>query len=282
MSSCISCRSLKSSDRCMSRALIGLSFCGKHAKSKTKRIWSEVNALHPKAIVISRIWRGYTLRNRLKLAGPGVLNREKCHNDDELVSLDSKNKVHPLDYFAFEEAGHIWWFDIRSIIGCLNSTLNPTNPYTRQPLTIDTRKRLRTVFNYRIRNRLETHHSPLPQRSNLETLDCIWLNVCQILVENGFEDIVPNYFLRMNRSQMFVFVYYLINDLGSLCLEQPKIYNLKRCLRSIKAFRTQIMSQEPYLFNMSFKLGVILSTLLHTLMEPYPFCFIIMSALYRL
>ena len=282
MSSCISCRNLKSNDRCMSPALRGISFCGKHAKSKTKRIWSEVNSLHPKAILISKIWKGYTLRNRLKLAGPGVLNREKCHNDDELVLLEHKAKVHPLDYFAFEEAGHIWWFDIRSIVGCLNSALNPTNPYTRQPLTIDTRKRLRKIFDYRIRNGLETHHSAPPQRSNLESLDYIWLNVCQILVENGFEDVVPNYFLRMNRSEHFIFVYYLLNDIATLSLENPKTYNLKRCLRSMRAFRTQIMPRQQYVFSISLKLGLILSTMLHTLVEPYQFCFIIMSALYRL
>jgi len=265
----------------MSRALLGLSFCGKHAKSKTKRIWSEINDLHPKAILISKIWKGYTLRNRLKLAGPGVLNREKCHNDDELVSLDPKNKLHPLEYFAFEEAGRIWWFDIRSIIGCLNAAFIPLNPYTRQPLTIDTRRRLRIIFRYRLRNRLETHHSSPPQRSLLEMENCVWLDVCQVLVENGFEDIVPNYFLRMNRTQQFVFVYYVLNDLGFLSSENPKISKWKRCLVSLKTFRKEIMPRQTP-FNISVRLGLILSVLFHEIAEPYPFCFIIMSALYRL
>jgi len=281
MSSCISCRSVNSNDRCTSRSLIGLSFCGKHAKSKNKRIWSEVNALHPKAVLISKVWRGYTLRNRLKLAGPGVLNRHKCHNDDELVSLDPKNKLHPLDYFAFEEAGHIWWFDIRSIIGCLSSSLAPANPYTRQPLTIDTRRRIRKIFSYRLRNRLEVYHSPPQQKSAIEAENYIWMNVCQMLVENGFEDVIPNYFLRMARTQQFVFVYYLLNDLEFLCSEDPKVPKWKRCLRLIKGFRKEIMPRQSE-FNISVRLGAILTLLLQETAEPYPFCFIIMSALYRL
>ena len=280
MSSCISCKNLKSNDRCMSRALVGLSFCGKHAKTKTKRIWSEVNDVNPKAILISKIWKGYTLRNRLKLAGPGVLNREKCHNDDELVSLDPKNKLHPLEYFAFEEAGHIWWFDIRSIIGCLNSGLVPTNPYTRQPLTIDTRRRLRKIYSYRLRTGLQTQHS-LPQKTFDAAIESMWLKVSQILVENGFEDVRPTHFLRMSRSQQLVFVYYLVSDMESLSAEQPKVSQWKRYSSILKTFQSKsIRNHHPS--NISLRVGVVLSILLHEIVEPYPFCFIIMSALYRL
>ena len=126
-SAVFACKNKKSTDRCQSKSLIGLSFCGHHVKSKDVRIWHIVNKVDAKVTLISKLWRGYTIRRLLKLAGPGVLNRSRCHNEEELVLAEPKEKIHPLDYFAFEEDGKVWWFDIRSLISLFRSSLNPTN-----------------------------------------------------------------------------------------------------------------------------------------------------------
>ena len=115
----------------------------------------------------------------------------------------------------------VWWFDIRSILSCLNSSTNPTNPYTRQPLTIDTRRRLRNVFTYRLRNKLPTLCSPA-QRSFQDIVELYWLRACQVLHENGFEGVDPRDFLRMTKTQCLVFTNFLANDLLSLATEHPK------------------------------------------------------------
>jgi hypothetical protein len=81
--------------------------CGKHAKVKNLRLWKDVNNLDDKAVIIQKVWRGHSVRDWLRIAGPGVLNRSVCHNDEELVTMDEKKSVNPFDYFAFEEGGKV-------------------------------------------------------------------------------------------------------------------------------------------------------------------------------
>lgn len=277
MNTCLACKNKTSTDRCPTQSIPGLAFCGRHVRSKTPRLWSVVNRVDEKATLIQKVWKGYTIRHRLNLAGPGVLSRSKCHNQEELVSMEEVSKLHPFDYFAFEEDGKIWWFDIRSIIGCLNSSLVPQNPYTRQPLTMETRTRLREVYKYRIRNRLRTTHDtrakPLDQ-----LLEFQWLRLSQILVENGFEDARPALFNRLSKQQLYILLSYIKADMYALAKEHPKTSMRYRYARSLK--------NEHALFygftNPKLQFSTVMVNILHHAIEPYPICFIIMSALFRL
>jgi len=99
----------------------------------------------------------------LKLAGEGVLNRKDCHNTEELVTMDEKGKLHPLDYFSFREADKLWWFDVRSLYHILKRSPKPENPYTRQALSIETRRRLRDVCRIRKKLTIDNYHdAPKP------------------------------------------------------------------------------------------------------------------------
>ena len=89
---CASCKNKTTLERCPSQAIKGLLFCGKHAKTKVKRLWADLNNGKKYAILLQKVWRGYFIRKRLKLAGEGVLNRKDCHNTEELVTLDDKTK----------------------------------------------------------------------------------------------------------------------------------------------------------------------------------------------
>ena len=128
--------------------------CGKHAKAKNPRVWAEICRLDKNAVLIQKIWRGYSVRWWLELAGPGVLKRSLCHNEEELVTLDEKTSTHPFDYFGFEENGNVYWFDVRSIAENSNMNIEPLNPYTREPLSMNTRKRLRHLCLRRYRKQL--------------------------------------------------------------------------------------------------------------------------------
>jgi hypothetical protein len=277
MNTCLSCKNKTSFDRCQALTIPGLGFCGRHARSKNPRIWSVVNQVDPKAIRIQKMWRGYDVRRRLSLAGPGVLKRSVCHNEDELVLLEDKTKVHPFDYFAFEEGGKVWWFDIRSIIGCLNAALVPLNPYTRQPLSIETRRRLRTLYMYRIRMKVATLHPSAPKTPE-ELLNIQWLRLSQILVENGFEDARPALFNRLGKSQMYILLSYIWRDMSELAKEHPTTSIRYRYARSLKRdYEMFYRYSHPQL---QFATSLV-RLLLHSV-EPYPICFVIMSALFRL
>jgi hypothetical protein len=278
----MSCRNKTSKDRCPNSALPGLKFCGVHSKLKTHRLWTDINNIHNRVILISKIWKGYFIRKKLDLAGPGVLYRSKCHNQEELLSLETIKEISPFDYFGFEENDKIYGFDIRTMFDVLNRNLIPINPYTRQPLSIATRRRLREMYAYRFRNKLPVFY----ENNKLSGADVIlsnrWLQLCQIAEENGFFNINPNLFLGLNRTQLYIFLTMILNDVKTWAAEH-KDKDSKRFLyaywiQNILNKYSVTQSSMQY----SFYVSTILLTILYNSTEPYSLCFIIMSALYRL
>jgi hypothetical protein len=260
----------------------GMLFCGKHAKTKIKRLWAEVNNGNQKAIIIQKLWKGYFLRHRLKLAGEGVLNRKNCHNTEELVTLDDKTKVHPINYFSFREADKLYWFDVRSMYHILKRSAKPENPYTRQPLTIETRRRLRDICRIRKKLGLENYHDPPLPHHFAELINEKWLTVCQIIEENGFFDMNHLMFSSLNRSQMYVLLNFIRLDMVAFATEhsiRSKRYQylqwLRTCLTNFEKNRTNRLQ-------CSWATSKVLLSILYDCPENYPVCFIIVSAMCRL
>jgi len=279
---CASCKNKTSTEQCPSQAMKGLLFCGKHAKTKTRRLWADVNNGNQKATTIQKIWRGYFIRHRLTLAGEGVLKRLNCHNTEELVTMDEKEKIHPLDYFSFREAEKLWWFDVRSLYHILKRSAKPENPYTRQPLTIETRRRLRDACRIRKKLAIENYHDP-PKPELFDTLvNEKWLTICQIIEENGFFDMNHMMFCSLNRSQLFVFLNLVQMDIVAFATEhsiRSKRYNyihwVRTCLSNFEKNRTNRLQ-------CSWAVSKVLLSILYDCPENYPICFIIVSALTRL
>jgi hypothetical protein len=242
------------------------------------RYWHVVNNVAERVAKIQKVWRGYHVRYVLSLAGPGVLKRAACHNDEELVSMESKNSVHPFDYFAFEENGKLWWFDFRSILGCMNRDLVPTNPYTRQPLSHDVRNRLREMYRYRYHNFKQLTHPDQGRRSEQQQTEFYWMRVCQILHENGFEDIDPNTFLSLSPYMLHVLVSLLTDEIRIFAAQHPKTSRRYKYYNSLKINRDLFMRFK----NQSMQLAAILLSIFSDMQAPYEFCFAFMSALYKL
>ena len=284
MVQCASCKNKTSTDQCPSKAIKGLIFCGKHIKSKDKRIWAEINNGNKKAIMIQKYVRGFLLRNYLKLLGEGVFNRTRCHNDDEMVTLDEKTKSYPLDYFSFEEAGKLWWFDVRSLNHILRNNLRPENPYTRQKLTPETRKRLREVCRIRKRLGLFNLHDKPKETSLDEKLYKQWMHVSQIIEENGFFDTNPLFFMSMNKEQVNVFLNLIHKDLEAYASEHTTSNSRRKQYVQWNKNILSAISRRPSWrsFVCSYMASKTLLTILNDAKENYPICFIIMSALHRM
>lgn len=282
MSFCISCKNRNSLERCPSYVVKGTSFCGIHLKVRNHRIWSEVNNIEPKVIFIQKVWRGYSIRNRIKLAGPGALNRSVCHNDEELVLMIDKKSVSPLTYFGFEEAGKIYWFDIRSISEYALYSKIPSNPYTREKLTIDTRVRLRKLCTLRSIYKLANSHDITKQQSLTQKNEHNWNIICQIIEENGFFDINPIQFSSLNKTQLFIFLTMIGLDIRAWASEHTSKYSRRH---KYKAWVQYIISNIQHLHEQtscSFHASKLLLTILNDCNDNYSLCFIIMSSLYRL
>lgn len=279
---CISCKNKTSTDRCTNTALSGLSLCGKHVKVKAPRLWNVINGIDKQVTLISKVWKGYFIRKRLRLSGPGVLNRTKCINKEELISFEDIKTVTIFDYFGFEENTKIYGFDIRTILDVFRRNLIPINPYTRQPISISDRKRLRELYAYRIRNKLQN----LYENNSLDTvqlkIENSWRQISQIAEENGFYDVNPNLFLGLNKTQLYIFLSMIHNDLKTWAAEH-KFRSSKRLLYIIWTHHVlKKFSNVHSISEYSFFVSSILLSILYDSVEPYNVCFIIMSALYRL
>lgn len=215
MNRCFSCKTQDSDERCGNPCLRTLIVCRRHARMKRPRLWYEVNTWVVRAIVrVQAVWRGYSVRTRLALAGPGVLRRADCHNDDELTTCVSKTRQHPLDYFGFLENGTLYWFDQRTILQWAHSNQYVLNPYTRQPLSKDTLRRLRELSHKRSCSKTPLYHSSsVIPRILSDRRDMRWLRVCQILQENDIRTLRFEHFASMSPEQIEYFLNFLREDI---------------------------------------------------------------------
>ena len=196
------------------------------------------------------------------------------------VTFDDKNSVTPLDYFAFEEAGKVYWFDVRSILQNSIDKIRPMNPYTREPLSIDTRQRLRKIAILRDARKLKNLHDE--NRGTAEdVLRVTWTSVCQIIEENGFPDMSPMFFVSLNRTQLYIFAQLMQADVIAWASEHTTPNSRrKRYIPWIRRIIAEYHSgtHTPLL---SYITARFLLTMLNDYPEPYDLCFIIMSALHR-
>jgi hypothetical protein len=280
---CSSCRNKKTDARCPSKALKNLSFCGKHAKMKNPRLWSDINDSKSRhAILIQKIWRGWVMRNMIKTAGPGVLKRSECHNEEDVITCIEKNKVHPLDYFSFKEDGKVFWFDFRSIYQISIDKSQPENPYTRRQISLFDRNRLRDCIRYREYYRKEPlFHDPGYLADPNRVLAMRWTLICQMLEESLFIDLNPMIFLALNRTQLWQFT--------ALLRESLKLWALEKCRSKRTVYYYWIdtcwkrQTMEVASTNqICYYLGACILKILKDCKKPYDLCFKILSARHSL
>ncbi len=275
MNRCASVRKRGAYDQCLSRPLPNHTLCGRHARVKTPVLWVTVHRSRQTGIgrIQARV-RGWLVRQRLRLAGPGVLRRTALANDEDLFTCESKDRQHPLSYFAFEEAGKTWWFDLESLWAWSLRSHEPVNPYTKVPLSADTRRRLRELWGYAHRNRL-----PLPAEAPgyEERLLHRWNGVVQTFVDNGFLDLHPRQFVRFTKTDFLSMFLLLYRDLLLVLRESdPQRDKILRYCR--RAASVSAATRSPHYILQSV---YVLRILLSIPKEPYPLVFSILSALYR-
>lgn len=198
MNRCAAVRKRGATDQCLSSAMRGHTLCGRHARTRAPVLWLDLHRASP-VIRLQALVRGWLLRRRLALAGPGVLRRKDLVNEEDLFTCESKDRQYPLDYFAFEEASKVYWFDATSLWQWASRSVTPVNPYTKTPLPNDVRKRLRE---WGWRNRVAFDTNTIQDKMTRR-----WNIIVQIFRENGFVDTHPQQFSNFDISDyrtMFV------------------------------------------------------------------------------
>jgi hypothetical protein len=242
---------------------------------RTPLLWVAVN--NTRAVGLPKIQacvRGWIVRKRLGLAGPGVLSRKNLVNDEELVSGNEKERQHPMDYFAFEENGKVWWFSFSSIWAWSTQALQITNPYTKQLLDADTRKRLRALWGFRGR-----HREPQPEESAVyeQRLCGRLVTICQLFADNGFVDVRPDAFMEFRKAEYTTAFLLLGRDIETVFRPSDPFREkaIRLCARAGEAARH--MPPNQYILHSVYTLKWLL--FLHK--DPYAMAFSVLSALYR-
>ena len=266
-------------DRCPNQTLPRLRVCEKHAKAKAIRFWSEIVRVNEHVTLLQAIWKGKMVRTHLQLAGPGVLKRSVCHNEEEIVTMDGKHEVHPFEYFAFEEAGKIYWFDVKTMLELVTTQRHPINPYTREKLAFNVRQRLRAIGLIRMRYGLPMAHDSSKKTSNVdEAIISLWGCVCQILEENGIDDVHPLFLASFTRDQLCVFAVVLQKRLEEWAAEHTCPDSRRK---RYPAFARRIVDEykagEPF-WDLSLRTVKTVWRLLLDVPKPYELCFMVLSA----
>jgi hypothetical protein len=176
------------------------------------------------------------------------------HNTDEITTLEPMASISPLAYFGFEDRGLIWGFSLHTAGRIFAQSVTPENPYTRVPLSYDTRRRLRIYL----------HTTP----ANPE------IAITQIVHENGFQDFHSEFLSCLTNDQAVVLRNLLLYDLRAL----PEPIWKPMCARlQSTSFMVGAPAREVYM-------AMILSCFrqLRSPTQEYMLCFVLMSTLVRL
>jgi hypothetical protein len=222
--------------------------------------------------MIQSIVRGWLLRKRLSLGGPGVLCRKNLANDEELMT--GEENIHPFDYFAYEEDGRIWWFSFNTMWRWCSQKESPDNPYTRSHIPIEVRKRLHAMWSYRQRHRI-----PLPEESNIfgERLRTRWTILSHVFENYGYGDIPVNVFMRLTAAE-FAYMFSLLHaDIRATVSDKEswKERALHLCFRGMKTIES--LSTTQYIMQAVYTLMLILMKP----KNPHSVAFMVLSAIHR-
>lgn len=234
-------------------------------RSRNPVMWSTVHKTTP-VVKLQALARGWLLRHRLALAGPGVLRRKGLVNEEDLFTCESMDRQYPLNYFAFEEAGKVYWFDATSLWQWVSRSVAPVNPYTKTPLTNEVRKRLRE---WGWKNRAVLDTDTLDDKMSRR-----WNMIVQIFRENGFVDTHPAQFSNFEITDYRTMFVLLERDLQIVLPEKDinRARLLRMCRQGQKGTDTDVIP---------FSRVFLLLRMLSVPKDPYVLVFSILSAFMR-
>ena len=269
MAQCAALRNKKSTDQCGSVALLGHTLCGVHARAKTVHLWADVNRDKIKRFTkVQALYRGWCVRKVLALAGPGVLRRKDCVNDEDLSTLEHKDRQDPMTYFGLLEGGKVWWFDFATAWEWFTRTVAPTNPYTYTPISYADLSRLRAIHLYRRRHRLSVPPPPLDLKANILRR---WTILSHVFRGYGFDDVHPHQFANLSRDNVRIAFRFLAEDLNAM--PNP---NRRTVAIVARGNVYTANSSATYIIN-----ALNMMTIMLTDNQSYDIVFLLLSALYR-
>jgi hypothetical protein len=275
MRRCAAVQRKGSADPCEVMAVRGHTLCGRHARMKHPVLWSDANQpIVPPVVRIQACVRRWLIQKRLSYAGPGVLCRAHLANEEDIVTCAPASRVHPMNFVSFEENGKVWWFEFGSLwTWCMRNRI-PLNPYTNVPLSSDTRKRLRSIWGYMRRHKID-----LPPESSVfeDRLRHRFHVMTQHFADYGFEGVSVESLMQCSKLHYVSLFGILRRDAESVL---PAGSPFRTRIATLCDHRTQSansISSQAYILQ---SVGLLLH-MLSLYRDPYVLTFSILSAFHR-
>ena len=85
---------------------------------------------------IQKVFRGWLIRNLIKLKGPALRNISICVNDKDFVTMEPLNEIKKENLYSYKDSkDFVYGFDIASLIHIIKSNSKLQNPYNREKIS---------------------------------------------------------------------------------------------------------------------------------------------------
>jgi len=208
-----------------------------------KRLYGYLK-LSPYAMKIQSIGRGYLIRQRILLHGPGVKNRSLCNNATDFNTLDDLDTIPLESFFSFIDAdGFIYGFNILSMYQLMSNTNEMLNPYNRKPIdTLTINKFIKLIRILKSQNKLVSGINYIPDEIPIiipnVRAEQLEERLNQLSQEN--DDNRISWILQEFNSELFPTIE-LGQIIKELTMEQQRNFILQ--LRDIWMFRSELTEQ---------------------------------------
>lgn len=96
---------------------------------------------------IQKVFRGWIIRNLIKLKGPGLKNPGICVNDKDFVTMEPLNEISVSNFYSYKDSkDFIYGFDIASLIHIIKSNNKLQNPYNREKINQQMTDQIKKVY----------------------------------------------------------------------------------------------------------------------------------------
>lgn len=165
------------------------------------------------AVKIQRITRGMIVRKYIKMHGPGFLDKSKCINTTDFLTMEPLNEIPFEQFFSYkDEDNFIYGFDIQSIYNLIyKSNDGIKNPYNRHTIPAQ------VIENFRSLLRLSKILT-INILTNINAVEVSNKKAIELKAVGLFQNIDalgnysnPKWFLDLSRQQLFKFVIELLD-----------------------------------------------------------------------
>ena len=221
-------------------------FCSRHYKNP-KRYEATSPAVSTRFIQINakKIQHWWKLRKGLvfsKRYTPAYFCRDLCHNDTELATFEPLSTIPNLYFFAINQQGRLWGFDIRTLLIQYEESHVLMNHYTTQAFDQTNLESFRKRLEYLRRWKISLEVQDTVQLNPKQSWSLRVLDVCLRLDMLGYR-IATHWFSEMDITQhrkLYAVLYSMWTETIGLTDEQKESIVPQYNVASQKLFRLSI------------------------------------------